>query len=328
MRKLYIAISLMFFFQSLKAQDIDTIVSHSADKLRSAGASMGLSIGIVDNGKISFYHFGTVLKGIAIPPNNKTIYEIGSVTKTFTCLLLAQAVLDNRVKLKNDVRAFLRENYPNLQYNGVPIELVQLANLTSGLPNNLPEKMPLFKSADVVDQLFEIRNIHQAYTKLQFLKDLHAVHVMNKPGLTIAHSNTAAQLLGFTLENLYDLSYQELLAKFITNPLMMNNTYVVVPIDKRVNCAHGYDEKGILMPDIPQDAAAAGIIKSSLPDMMTYVKLQMAEQDSSVKLVHKPTWGDPGDLAVGLNWMVKTNFDTKRKIWTSGGTFGQFGKHL
>jgi D-alanyl-D-alanine-carboxypeptidase/D-alanyl-D-alanine-endopeptidase len=184
-------------------------------------------------------------------------------------------VLDNRVKLTDDVRVFLKGSYPNLQYKSAPIELVQLANLTSELPNNLPAKMPQLKSANVTDQIFEIRSLHQAYTKPQFLKDLEAVKLNQRPGLTIAHSNTAAQLLGFTLENLYNSSYQELLAKFITIPFIMNNTYVVVPPCKKPHYAHGYNEKSILMPDIPQDAAGAGILKSSLPDMMTYLKLQL-----------------------------------------------------
>lgn len=323
MRKLYIAIPLIFLFQQSRAQDIDTIVSHAVDKFKTSGASMGLSVGVVDSGKISFYHFGSIQKGVVTPPSNETIYEIGSVTKTFTSLLLAQAVLDHRAKLTNDVRTFLRGKYPNLQYKGAPIGLMQLANLTSGLPNNLPEKIPAFKSADEIGQLFEIRSIHDAYTKHQFLKDLHAVILTQRPGLAIAHSNTAAQLLGFTLENIYDSSYQKLLAKFITIPFKLDNTYVVVPTEKRVHYAHGYNDKGISMPDIPQDAAAAGILKSSLPDMVTYVKLQLTEQDDRIKLVHQPTWGEPGDVAVGLNWMVKTNFDGQRKIWASGGTFGQ-----
>jgi serine-type D-Ala-D-Ala carboxypeptidase/endopeptidase len=317
MRRLYIAIPLIFFFQLSRGQDIDTIVSHAVDKFKLSAASMGLSVGVVDSGKISFYHFGSIQKGVLMPPNNETIYEIGSVTKTFTSLLLAQAVLEHRAKLTSDLRAFLKENYPNLQYKGVPIGLVQLANLTSGLPNNLPEKIPALKSTDKNGQLFEIRSIHDAYTKHQFLKDLHAVVLTQRPGSAIAHSNTAAQLLGFTLENLYDSSYQKLLAKFITIPIKMDNTYALVPPEKRIHYAHGYNEKGILMPDIPQDAAAAGILKSSLPDMVTYLKLQMAEQDDRIKLAHKPTWGDPGDLAVGLNWMVKTSFDGQRKIWAS-----------
>jgi D-alanyl-D-alanine-carboxypeptidase/D-alanyl-D-alanine-endopeptidase len=74
MRKLYIVIPLIFLFQLLQAQDIDTMVSHAVYKFKSSGASMGLSVGVVDNGKVSFYHVGSILKGIPIPPDNETIY--------------------------------------------------------------------------------------------------------------------------------------------------------------------------------------------------------------------------------------------------------------
>lgn len=323
MKKLYLFLCLIFFYQFLNAQSIDTIVRRAANKFQATGSSVGFSIGIIDDKKSFLYHFGSARKGEAAPPNNATIYEIGSVTKTFTSFLLAQAVIEHRANLTDDVRAYLTEQYPNLQFEGKAIQLVQLSNLTSGLPNNLPEKLPALRSTNVDSQIFEVRSIHEAYSKRRFLSDLHTVKLNQSPGLSPAHSNTAAQLQGFTLENLYHSSYQALLEKYITVPFQMNNTYVTVPPAKKQLYAHGYNDKGTLMPDIPQDAAAAGVLKSSLPDMIAYLKVQMSERSELIKLSHRPTWGDPGDLAVGLNWMLKTNFDGKRKIWASGGTFGQ-----
>ncbi len=256
-------------------------------------------------------------------PNNQTIYEIGSVTKTFTSLLLAEAILEHKIKLEDDIRKYLKGNYPNLAYKGRPIRLLHLANLTSGLPNNLPEKMPPLKTLGADSQLFEIRNFHDSYTKAQFLKDLHAVKLRQEPGLNPAHSNTAAQLLGYLLENVYGSTYQELLAKYITVPFKMTSTYVSVPVSKKTFYVPGYNDKGILMPDIPKDAAGAGILKSSLPDMLAYLKNQMSEQDKRIVLSHKPTWGEVGNMVIGLNWNIKTNFDDRRKLWVSGGTFGQ-----
>lgn len=57
---------------------------------------------------------------------------------------------------------------------------------------------------------------------------------------------------------------------------------VVLPPVKKAHYAYGYNEKGMFMPEIPQDAASAGILKSSLSNMMTYLKLQPAEQDKRV----------------------------------------------
>lgn len=315
---------LLFFISATGwAQSLDSIVRQAEASFKLSGATTALSIGIIKNGQSYFYHFGDVRKGMSEMPDNQSIYEIGSVTKTFTSLLLAQAVLEHKVKLRDDIRKYLRGSYSNLEYKGKPIRLLHLANLTSGLPNNLPEKIPALKTAGADSQLFEIRQFHDSYTKARFLKDLHAVKLHQEPGLSPTHSNTAAQLLGYLLENIYGATYQELLAKYVTGPFKMSSTYVSVPASKKAFCVPGYNDNGILMPDIPKDAASAGILKSSLPDMLTYLKNQMSELDKRIILSHKPTWGEIGNMAIGLNWNIKTNFDDRRKLWVSGGTFGQ-----
>jgi CubicO group peptidase (beta-lactamase class C family) len=71
-------------------------------------------------------------------PSQNTVYEIGSITKTFVSFYLANAVLEHKVSLDDDIRKYLKESYPNLEYNGAPIQLVHLANTTSLLPDWLP----------------------------------------------------------------------------------------------------------------------------------------------------------------------------------------------
>jgi CubicO group peptidase (beta-lactamase class C family) len=284
-----------------------------------SGPRVGISVGIIKNDRTYQYNFGSTQKNINDTPTDQTIYEIGSVTKTFTSLLLAQAVIEKKVSLSDDIRKYLKGDYPNLQYNG---QLVHLANLTSGLPDNLPEKLPVFKTMSPDSQIFEIKKFKDAFTRTQFLTELHTVKLTKEPGLNIAHSNTAAQLLGFLLENIYGTSYDALLIKYITGPLKMESTFFTVPTVKQALYAKGYNEKGILMPEIPKDARSAGGLKSSLTDMIAYVKYQLEEKSAVVTMSHKPTWGNPESVAVGLNWYTKTSFDGKREIWTSGGTFG------
>jgi CubicO group peptidase (beta-lactamase class C family) len=313
----------VFTFTLSKAQSIDSAVKHAANNFMANGPRVGFSIGIVKDGSTFKYNFGVVHKDKTNTPTEHTIYEIGSVTKTFTSLLLAEAVKENKVKLSDDIRKFLHGSYPNLQFHGKPIQILYLANLTSGLPNNLPEKMPEMKSLKPDSQMYEVRNFHDGYSKTQFLKDLHNVKLTEEPGLNPAHSNTAAELLAFILEDIYGRNYEQLLIKYITGPLKMENTFVVLPPSKKYYYASGYNDKGVLMPDIPKDAGGAGILKSSLNDMIKYTNYQLQEKNINVKLNHKPTWGNPETFAIGLNWSIKTNFDGKTKIWTSGGTFGQ-----
>ncbi|TKT89286.1 serine hydrolase [Dyadobacter frigoris] len=304
------------------AQDIDSIVNRAAKAYFTNGQRIGVSIGVIQKGKIHQYHYGSTQKGKIVKANNETIYEIGSITKTFTGMLLAQAVRDKKVGLNDDIRKYLKGDYPNLEYKGKPIQLLHLANLTSGLPDNLPEKMPPFKAAGRDSQLFELKKIHDEYSRSQFLTDLHQVQLVREPGLNPSHSNTAAELLGFLLENIYGLSYDALLIRYITGPLTMKNTFVSVPASKEKQRAKGYNEKGTLMPEIPKDAAGAGVLQSTLPDMIRYANYHLTGKDDRVLLSHNLSWGDLDNSGIGLSWWLKTNFDGKRKIWTSGGTFG------
>lgn len=324
MKKLFLLFNLLTCSSTLlNAQTIDSIVRRAANNFIASGSRVGFSIGVIKNDSTYKYNFGIVRKGKKNTPTDQTIYEIGSVTKAFTSLLLAEAVIEHKVKLSDDIRKYLKGNYPNLQYNGKPIQLLHLINLTSGLPNNLPEKMPEMKSLNPDSQIFQVRNFHDSYTKTQFLKDLHSVKLTVEPGLNLSHSNTAAELLGFLLENIYGAKYEVLLRKYITEPLKMVSTFTVVPASKKSLYASGYNDKGSLMPEIPKDAGSAGVLKSSLTDMISYMKNQLEEKDKAIIMSHKPTWGNPENFAIGLNWSIKTNFDGKTKIWTSGGTFGQ-----
>lgn len=323
MKKLLLLFTLFIYTGNLvSAQNIDSTVKHAASTFMASGKRVGFSVGIIINGQTYRYNFGNTQKNINDTPTDQTIYEIGSITKTFTSILLAQAVVEKKVSLSDDIRKYLKGNYPNLEYNGKPIQLQHLANLTSGLPDNLPEKMPAFKTMSPDSQIFEIKKIHDAFTQAQFFTALHAVKLTKEPGLNSAHSNTAAQLLGFLLENIYGTSYDSLLIKYITGPLKMESTFFTVPTVKQALCAKGYNGNGILMPEIPRDARSAGGLKSSLTDMIAYLKYQLEEKNAVVTMSHKPTWGNPESVAVGLNWFTKAGFDGKREIWTSGGTFG------
>ena len=90
------------------SEDVASIVSRSADKfLKSAPQSVGLSIGVLKDGKAYTYNYGTIEKGKKNPTSANTLYQIASITKTFTGTLLAQAVIEKKVKFDDDVRKYL-----------------------------------------------------------------------------------------------------------------------------------------------------------------------------------------------------------------------------
>ncbi|MBU7570881.1 MAG: beta-lactamase family protein, partial [Flavobacterium sp.] len=125
---------------------IDSIINQAAHTYLSNESRLGLSIGIYHNNKTITYHYGSTQKEKQVLPTNKTIYEIGSISKTVTGTLLAQAVKDKKLKLEDDVRLYLDGDYPNLAYQGHPIRVGHLVSHISGLPNFLPDNPGLFQT--------------------------------------------------------------------------------------------------------------------------------------------------------------------------------------
>jgi D-alanyl-D-alanine-carboxypeptidase/D-alanyl-D-alanine-endopeptidase len=298
---------------------MDTIVRNAATAL-TKDSWVGLSVGVFRDGQVFQYNFGN--SGGGNIPTAGTLYEIGSITKTFTTLLLAQAVLEKKATLTDDIRQYLKGDYPNLQFKGKPIELGHLANLTSSLPNNMPDFTEEAKKASPDSFAYVVIKANAHYSKANFFDDLHHVRLDTFPGLNPRHSNAAAMLLGYILENIFGKPYDELVKQYVTGPVQMSHTYISLPTDQAGLLAKCYNERGISMPYIMPNAWAAGGMSSCLDDMTRYMVYQLSEKNEAVRLTHQVAWGNPDEFAVGLNWFLGETFDGKRKVSNDGTTFG------
>ena len=101
-----------------------------------SGELAGLVVGVIDGQDSAIYGFA---KAGTRAPDGRSVYEIGSITKTFTGLLLAQAVVAGTVRLEQPVAEML-PGFVVPEYQGTPITLLDLATQTSGLPR-LPDNM-------------------------------------------------------------------------------------------------------------------------------------------------------------------------------------------
>lgn len=307
---------------NLMKTEIDSVIQKQALSFINGEARVGLSIGILQADKAFFYNYGSTQKDKNILPTNKTIYEIGSISKTFTGTLLAQAVIDKRVKIDDDIRLYLDGNYSNLEYQGQPIKLSHLVSHISGLPNLLPDIPNLFDKTNPDSLPFVITKIQNNYNKQKFFKDLHKVKLDTIPGYNFGYSNAGAQLLKYILERVYKKSYAELLNTYILQPSKMKTTTSIFKnIDKK-NLAKSYNNKGKLMPYNPPMLVAAGGIYSTTSDMLKYLEYHLNEENEIVALSHKPIVGEINDYAIGLNWQERLTEKKHKKIWQSGGTFG------
>jgi D-alanyl-D-alanine-carboxypeptidase/D-alanyl-D-alanine-endopeptidase len=301
---------------------LDSLVNKLGNDYLATSGSPGLSIGVYARNKSSFYNFGTTESGKQIKPTENSIYEIGSNTKTFTCLLLAQAVIEKKVKLDDDIRNYLKGNYPNLEFKGQPIKLVHLANQTSGLPDNIPDLSSLMnKNVDSIPDA--IIAAQRNFTRQDFYDALHQVTLDTVPGYRSKHSNAAAQLLAYILERIYGRSYESLIKNLVLTPLHMNNT-ILSPLKETYAAfrTKGYNENNKPTPPLPENSAFSGGLCSSTFDMISFLKFQLNIQSEAVRLTHQATWHDPSGEAIGLNWWIGHAPGEVLQYYYSGGTFG------
>lgn len=304
---------------SLPSTDMDGIVQRDGEAFVKAGNTDGLSIAIVRDGQTTYFNFGTISRNKKQLPNQDTVYEIGSISKTFTSLLLAHALVEKKASASDDMRRYLPGAYPNLQFQGTPVTLKDLVATTSALPDNIPDIMAMAKANGLKRAPFVIADALQRYNTEALLADLRKASLSYKPGTMPMHSNVAAQLVGLILEKTYSRSYEDLLSVYVEKPLGMKSG---VAKERLPHMATGYMADGTATPLIPAVELAAGGLRYSSSDMARYVTLQLQDSDPAVALTHQPLWGSVDEGAVGFDWNIAKTIDGKIRLNHSGGTFG------
>jgi len=297
--------------------------------IRENPQAAAVAVGVVDGPVRYQSRAGTLEPGKARPPRRDTLYPLASITKTFTGTLLAQAAIEKRLSLSDDIRKYLHGKYPNLEFEGRPILVSDLLDHRSGLPFVLPDRpelAPDFKG-DPRPYTVRLNAALKGYGRDQFLADLNAFKLTAKPGSHNQYSNAGALLAGYILENVYRRSYEQLLRSKILTPLRMNATTITLGQADHDRLAPGWDDKG-QRTVLPVGLDAAGGLKSTTDDMLSYIRWQLAETDPAVRLSHERVWtaegpvyGDQGTFGIGLNWQI-AELSGRRVIFQDGNIEG------
>jgi CubicO group peptidase (beta-lactamase class C family) len=274
---------------------LDSVVDRTLSAYIQVKGNVGLSAGVYYKGKDYYYNYGEVKQGSANLPTNHTLYEVGSVTKTFTSTLLALAVNQGKVTLQTPITRFLPDSVAS---NAAlkAITLKELANHSSGLPR-LPANLDI---ATEPAQPYERYDVKQMFS---FLKGFKQVR---EPGKTYEYSNFAAGLLGVILERIYHKPYEQLVEQYITGPANLKDTRITLSPSELTFVAQGYNEQNEAVPVWKFQAfQAAGALKSSAFDMLSYGELQLSASptglSNALKLTHQVTFNDQANI-VGLGW--------------------------
>jgi D-alanyl-D-alanine-carboxypeptidase/D-alanyl-D-alanine-endopeptidase len=221
----------------------------------------GMVIGIYREGDIAFVGVGQLSPGDESTPTADTVYEIGSISKTFTGVLLADAVVRGEVTLDAPLSSFMPEGLKAPAHEAGPITLEALATHRSALP-----RMPLNLGA--VDPA----NPYAAYTEDQLWAMIDGFRLTRPPGETYVYSNLAVGLLGTILADKADMTYAELLRTRICEPLDMTDTSIVLTDAQRARLAPPHLSGGVPSTNWDFDCLApCGGIRSTARDMMRFL---------------------------------------------------------
>jgi CubicO group peptidase (beta-lactamase class C family) len=277
--------------------------------------TVGLSIGILKDGKTSFYNYGETKKGNGKIPSSKNLYEIGSVTKTFTGILLAKAVIEKKISLNDPVNKYLPKDIPVIKFGNDTLKIIHLSNHTSGLPP-LPDNLDLNNN---------LSNPYKNYDATKLFAFLKTAKLTQKPGAKFEYCNLSVGLLGTILETVNKMPFEKMVTSFICAKAGMNATKQLLTKKDSVLFMQGYD--GNISAQGEWDfktLAAAGCLRSNAEDMLKYAAINLNSKDiafqKAIELSHQPTF-EEANQKIGLNWFIQ-NWEGKSVLFHGGETGG------
>jgi serine-type D-Ala-D-Ala carboxypeptidase/endopeptidase len=314
--RVFLSLSFAFAAPAFAALPTNAEVEALLDKhLIANQRAKGVAVVLVDANGIRVVTAGLARDGQPLKADN--LFEIGSVTKTFTGLLLAIADEKGEAKLDDPVEKFLPDGLKLRDNAGAPIRMADLATQRSGLPRLATNMLPK-----------DMKNPYADYSEadlLDFIKNFTPIRARNAE---YEYSNIGYGLLGYALVRAAKAeSFEALLVERVLKPLAMNNTTsdpkrfadrLVQPHDANVRPTPAWE--------LPLAHAGAGAMRATAGDMGRYVEAAATLKDSAlakaISLAVTTREAGPGRInPIGLAWM-SIPFAGRKFMNHDGGTFG------
>ena len=297
---------------------IRAIIKERVDSKLSTGIVVGL---FGPTGRRRVVAYGS--SGTSRPLDANSVFEIGSITKTFTAAVLADMVARGEVKLDDPVAKFLPASVHVPTRNGRQITLLDLATQSSGLPympSNLKPK--------------DASNPYADYTPEKMYEFLSGYQLTRDIGSQYEYSNLGVGLLGHALALRAGLDLETLYRRRLLDSLEMPDTRITLTPSMRERLALGHSAKGEVVPNWDIGAlSAAGALKSTVTDMLTYLAANLiADVDSTRGPLGSALHSthvrrrEAGSTQMGIGLKPGTLFDARPDggviVWHNGGTGG------
>jgi len=300
-------------FSQLPLDSIKFIIKRAVENKRCPGMVVGI---INEKGK-QVFGYGKINGNNTQQADENTLYDIGSVTKIFTSLVLADMVSKGELNLNDPISKFLPKSVKVPIRNGREITLLDLATHTSGLPRQIDNSKPK-----------DLNNPYADYTTEKLYDFLSHYTLTRDIGSKYEYSNIGVGLLGHILTLVAGKDYETLVIKRICEPLKMNSTLITLTLELRKRFATGHDADGNVVKNWDFSALApCGALRSTLSDLLTYAEANMGlmktNLEPAIKLTHHIRDSINPELYMGLGWHIWKKFG-KQIYWHDGNVGGYY----
>ncbi|MDR6718615.1 serine hydrolase [Paenibacillus sp. 2003] len=234
-----------------------------ADKMKEFN-TVGSNFVVVKDGKVLLSKgYGYADREKKIPVDKDTVFQIGSVTKSFTALAAMQLVDQGKIDLKHDIQEYLGGmKVPNK--TGKPLTMFDLLTYTSGV--DLP---------DIVTD-YSVEYLNKDISMKGYLHK-NMPTVVRTPGEVYTYDNFGFMLAGYAVENVSGMSYSQYMEKNIFKPLGMDKTSVRLTPEVLSNMAAHYGPSGELQPTMgtAPSVKPEGSMTSTGEDMAKYLIMHL-----------------------------------------------------
>jgi len=279
--------------------------------------SVGIVVGVIEPEGRRVVSYGWMGMNDPRPVNGDTLYEIGSITKVFTSLILAGMVERGEVALNDPLAKYLPAGVRVPDRNGEQITLYDLATHRSGLPRSPSNFSP--KGPD---------DPFANYPEEQLFAFLSGYNLTRDIGAKFEYSNPGVALLGNALARRAGRDFESLVRERVLVPLGMTSTGFSLSSDLKSRLAAGHTSAFRLTPapnwNFPA-LAGAGALRSTANDMLTFLAANLGYAEtplaSSMAAMVKSRRDVSESAKIGLGWFIEKQKGAEI-VWHNGGTFG------
>jgi len=238
-----------------------------------ANTNASMVIALLDKHGSRIFSQGKMDNDTSLEVNGDTVFEIGSITKTFTSLLLLDLVRDGDIKLNDPVALYLPTSVKVPSHGGKEISLLNLAAQDSELPFNADN----LSGRDWKEQ-------YDSYTVEKMYAFLSGYSLTSDPGTLFQYSNIGMSLLGHVMELKMGTNFESLVVSRICRPLGLESTRISPTTEMKARMATGHDENGKRVANFQlQVMASAGALLSTANDLLRYLAANLGLTESDLR---------------------------------------------